>query len=44
MSGPGGLDEAAVTAVRKWEFSPAKSGGKPVAVWVTFDVTFNLKN
>ena len=44
MSGPGGLDEAAIDAVRKWEFSPAKSGGKPVAVWVTFPVTFNLTN
>jgi protein TonB len=42
MSGPGGLDEAAKKAVRQWEFSPAKSGGKPVAVWVIFDVNFRL--
>lgn len=42
LPGPGGLDEAAVEAVKKWEFSPAKSNGKPVAVWVTFDVNFNL--
>lgn len=42
MSGPGGLDEAAVDAVKQWEFSPAKSGGKPVAVWVVFDVNFSL--
>jgi protein TonB len=42
MSGPGGLDEAAIKAVRQWEFQPAKSGGKPVAVWVTFPVTFSL--
>ncbi len=42
MSGPGGLDEAAEKAVRQWEFSPAKSGGKPVAVWVIFDVNFRL--
>ncbi len=42
LPGPGGLDEAAVEAVKKWEFSPAKSNGKPVAVWVTFDVNFSL--
>jgi len=42
MSGPGGLDEAAVKSVKKWEFSPAKSGGKPVACWVTFPVGFYL--
>lgn len=43
MSGPGGLDEAAVKAVKQWEFSPAKSGGKPVACWVTFPVGFYLE-
>jgi len=42
MAGPGGLDEAAINAVRQWEFSPAKSGGKPVSVWVTFPVEFSL--
>ncbi len=42
MGGPGGLDEAAIKAVRQWEFAPAKSGGKPVAVWVIFDVNFSL--
>jgi len=42
MDGPGGLDEAAKKAVRAWEFSPAKSGGKPVACWVTFPVNFSL--
>lgn len=42
MSGPGGLDEAAVNSVKQWEFSPAKSGGKPVACWVTFPVSFSL--
>ncbi|MCF7859326.1 MAG: energy transducer TonB [Candidatus Cloacimonetes bacterium] len=42
MSGPGGLDEAAIKSVKKWEFSPAKSGGKPVACWVTFPVGFYL--
>ncbi len=38
--GMGGLDEAAVKAVKKWTFQPAKSGGQPVACWVQFPVTF----
>ena len=42
MSGPGGLDEAAIKSVKQMEFSPAKSGGKSVACWVTFPVTFSL--
>jgi len=42
LSGPGGLDEAAKKAVRQWEFQPAKSGGKPVSVWVTFPIEFTL--
>lgn len=42
LAGPGGLDEAAIKAVRQWEFAPAKSGGKPVAVWVTFPIEFTL--
>ncbi|MCD4651250.1 MAG: TonB family protein [Candidatus Cloacimonetes bacterium] len=41
--GPGGLDEKAVEAVRKWEFTPAKSGGTPVACWVTFPIEFKLE-
>ncbi len=43
MSGPDGLDEAAIKAVRQWEFEPAKSLGQPVAVWVAFTVTFSLE-
>ena len=42
QSGPGGLDEAAINAVKTWTFSPAKSVGKPVACWVTFPVSFSL--
>jgi len=42
QSGPGGLDEAAITAVRQWTFIPAKNQGKPVAVWVIFPITFQL--
>jgi protein TonB len=43
MAGPGGLDEAAVNSVKQWEFSPAKSGGKPVSVRVKFPVRFYLQ-
>lgn len=42
MDGPGGLDEAAITAVKQWKFQPAENGGKPIACWVTFAVVFNL--
>jgi protein TonB len=38
--GPGGLDEAAVKAVRQWKFQPARSNGQPVACWVKFPVSF----
>ncbi len=42
QSGPGGLDESAVNAVKQWRFKPAESDGKPVPCWVTFPVTFSL--
>ena len=35
-----GLDEAAVAAVRKWRFKPARSAGRPVAVWLAVPVKF----
>lgn len=37
------LDAAAERAVRQWTFVPAKSKGKPVAVWVAVPVKFRLK-
>ena len=37
------LDGAAVRAVLQWTFVPAKSKGKPVAVWVAVPVKFSLK-
>ena len=43
MAGPGGLDEAAVNSVKQWEFSPAKSGGKPISVRVKFPIHFHLQ-
>ena len=42
MSGPGGLDESAIEAVRHWKFSPAISGGRPVAAWAIFDINFKI--
>jgi TonB family protein len=36
------LDEAAMAAVRQWEFKPAMAQGKPVPVWVTVPVRFTL--
>jgi len=42
MSGPCGLDEAAIDAVKQWKYSPATINGKPVAVWFVLDVEFRL--
>ena len=36
------LDDAAVNAVRQWVFKPARTAGKPVAVWVAVPVRFTL--
>jgi len=36
------LDEAAVAAVLQWRFKPARTAGKPVAVWVAVPVHFGL--
>jgi protein TonB len=44
LAGPGNFDESAVEAVRQWLFQPAKSGGNPVACWVTLPVIFTLQN
>jgi len=37
------FDEAAVSAVRRWRFSPALSSGHPVAVWIALPVRFTLR-
>lgn len=42
QSGPGGLDQAAKDAVRQWHFTPAKSGGQPLAVWASIPFRFRL--
>ena len=38
---PMGLSEAAVAAVKQWQFSPALKDGKPVAV--TYNITINFR-
>jgi protein TonB len=37
------LDEAALTAVRQWRYSPTLLNGEPVPVIATVTVIFNLK-
>jgi len=36
------FDEAALTAVRQWVFTPAKSNGQPVGVWMRIPIVFRL--
>ena len=38
-----GLDEAALEAVRKWEYEVTKVGGQPVSVKLTVPITFAMK-
>jgi len=43
-SGKGaGFEEAALNAAYKTKWKPAKSDGKPIAVWVTYKLDFNIK-
>jgi protein TonB len=37
------MDSAAMTAVQKWRFEPARRGQQPVAVWVMLPVRFELR-
>jgi len=37
------LDEAAIDAVRRWQFVPAKAGGIAIAAWVIVPIQFNLR-
>ena len=44
LSGPGGLDEAAVQTVKQWEFTPALSDGKPVSTWLVLEINYSLND
>jgi TonB family protein len=37
---PAGLDEAAVSAVRRWTFTPPLEAGVPVRTWMTIPIPF----
>jgi TonB family protein len=37
-----GLDEKAIDAVKQWKFEPGTKDGKPVAVFATIEITFQL--
>ena len=41
---PMGLDQAAVDTVQDWTFEPAKLGGRPVKVYYTLTVKFQLQS
>lgn len=41
-SGVDSLDEAALEAVQRWKFVPAKQGEMPVAAWVNVPIQFTL--
>lgn len=38
------LDEAALSAVERWRFVPARQGGDPVAAWVLVPIQFELRS
>lgn len=42
-SGHNLLDQAALNAVRRWRFVPARQGDQPVAAWVLVPITFTLE-
>jgi protein TonB len=37
------LDDAALDAVRRWRFVPARRAGEPVPAWVLVPITFTLQ-
>lgn len=38
------LDQAALEAVKKWRFVPAKKGSQSITAWVEVPITFKLEN
>jgi TonB family protein len=43
-SGAEALDQAAVEAIKRWRFSPARYGDKPVESWVRIPIDFRLND
>ena len=43
LDGRFGLDEEAISAVRRWRFEPARHSGKAVPVRVGVELSFNLR-
>ena len=41
QSGPGGLDELAIQAMKQWKFIPAKNEGQPIAIWFSIPIKFS---
>jgi protein TonB len=41
-AGHSDLDQAAVEAVERWRFEPARRGRQPIAMWVSIPVRFIL--
>lgn len=37
-----GLDEAAISAVKQWEFTPASRNGLPVGAWIDIPIDFHF--
>ena len=42
QEGPGGLDEAAIEAVKQWKYQPGTSRGEPVTMWIKQTINFTL--
>lgn len=42
-SGSASLDEAALSALRRWRFQPTLRNGQAVLAWVTVPVIFSLR-
>jgi protein TonB len=38
-----GLDTSAVDAVKQWKFTPAQLNGRPVSVYFTLTINFQLQ-